>query len=113
MSTKGQTSFFYCPAIKGRPACVIRTAGGHWNKYLLEMAGIFRPAFYSRESFASEPDTHSNGHPFAWVYKEPENALAHEAHFQTAETMDAIRKAFEQERELANEEERQKALAFG
>lgn len=112
MSAKGVTSFFYCPAIKGRPACVIRTAGGMWNSYLLQMAGIYRPAFFSRESFAWEPDTHNNGHPFGWVYKDPEKAMAHEAHYQTPEAMAGIQEAFVRERKQADEEERQKTLAF-
>ncbi len=112
MSAKGVTSFFYCPAIKGRPACVIRTAGGMWNAYLLQMAGIYRSAFFSRDSFDWEPETHSNGHPFGWVYKDPEKSMEHEAHYQTREAMASLQLAFEQERAQADEEARQKSLEF-
>lgn len=112
MSEKGKTSFFYCPAIKGRPAFVIRTAGGMWNSYLLQMAGIYRPAFYSRDSFAWEPESHGNGHPFAWVYKDPTKAMEHEAHYQTPEAMASLQSAFERERAQADEEARQKMLEF-
>ena len=112
MSEKRVTNFYYCPPIKGRAACVIRTAGGMWNTYLLEMAGIYRPAFFSRVSFEWEPDSHNNGHPFAWVYKDPEKAMSHEAHFQTPEAMVSIREAFVRERHKADEEASQKALEF-
>lgn len=48
---------------------VILLAERKWPPFLKMRAGFTAPAFFSRPRRACEPETHANGHPWAWIYK--------------------------------------------
>lgn len=71
--------FFYRADFGGKGPCVVMITSRRWNGYLLRQAGLDGDPFFERPARAVEPDTHPNGHPWAWLYRRPELALADEA----------------------------------
>lgn len=70
--------FYACPNLAGRSIAIVLLNETKWNDFLKGHGGIPKQPFYSRPCRASEPATHANGHPWAWVYT-PDEALKDEA----------------------------------
>lgn len=69
--------FYLCPDFQGQGPRVFLISEAKWTSFLRSRAGLPGEAFYVRPRREFEPDTHPNGHPWAWLYK-PEEALLDE-----------------------------------
>lgn len=61
-----------------------------WPSFLKMRAGFTAPPFFSRPRRACEPETHANGHPWAWVYK-PEDVLKDEVRWLATDEYDKLK----------------------
>lgn len=59
--------------------CVVALVSTRWTRWLRLDKGIVGEPVYERPALPGEPDTHpGNGHPFAWIYRDPLQALSDE-----------------------------------
>lgn len=79
----GQASFYLQDDYAGKGPMVILLVERNWTAFLKMRSGFPALPFFSRPKRESEPDTHANGHPWAWLYK-PEDALKDEARWLDA-----------------------------
>lgn len=91
--TEGTTGFYYVHEMRGLKNAVVRVVYGKWTSYMLELAGIYGEPFHTRPTMPFEPMTLENGHPFAWLYRDPQKALAHEAVNRPESEVEAMRMA--------------------
>lgn len=92
----GLTGFYYLRDYRGLREAVVRIVYGRWTTYMLTLAGIDGQPFHLRPRLGHEVLTLENGHPFAWLYRDPESFLLHEAHYLDAEQLIQLRQLFEQ-----------------
>lgn len=67
---------------------VVVLVGPRWTPFLRTRMGLKSQAFFERAAMAHEPNTFPNGHPFAWVYRNPAEAAADEARWLVEADMD-------------------------
>src|SRR5438105_3559455 len=86
-SASRRAEFYFEPDFDagGSPCpCVVVLIGPRWNRYLRGRIGISGPAFFERPALDHEPNTFPSGHPFAWVYRRPDEVLLDERRWMTA-----------------------------
>lgn len=95
-----QTAYFFEPRLQGREAVValVRT---RWTPFLLRQAGFLAEPIHERASVDIEPDQHPNGHPFAWVYFQPAEAVLDEERLAGADSAAQLQRAIAQARRAA------------
>jgi hypothetical protein len=69
--------FYACRDVAGRSIAIVLLNESKWTDFLKGHGRIPKRPFYSRPCRPSEPATHANGHPWAWVYA-PDEALKDE-----------------------------------
>lgn len=84
MPAQPMSGFYACPNLAGRRIAVVLLSEQKWTSFLKMHGGIPSKPFYARPSRPSEPATHPNGHPWAWLYT-PEEALKDEARWLPAD----------------------------
>lgn len=89
-----QASFYLCENFDGKGVRVVLLVESKWTAYLKGRAGFPASPFFSRPRRDSEPETHPNGHPWAWLYT-PEDALKDEARQLPPADFEEFREALE------------------
>ena len=75
-----RTLFFLLrePDLPGAAPAVVALVSTCWTRFLRERAGLRGEPFFGRPSHECEPDTHANGHPYAWLYRDVGQVLLDE-----------------------------------
>jgi hypothetical protein len=109
-----QASFYLVDNLAGKGPRVVLLVERRWTSFLKMRAGFPALPFYTRPRRESEPDTHPNGHPWAWVYQ-PEDCLRDEARWlgadDYAEMKEALAAALHDAKNRIDEQARLKAAA--
>lgn len=95
-----RTAYYFEPRLQGREAVVV-LVDTRWTPFLLRQAGFTAPPILERKSIDGEPDLHANGHPFAWVYFRPSEAVLDEARLAGMESAEALEMAITEARRAA------------
>ena len=64
--------------LPGAAPAVVALVSTCWTRFLRERAGLHGEPLFDRPAHEWEPDTHANGHPFAWIYRDIEHVLLDE-----------------------------------
>lgn len=82
--------------VPGAAPAVVALVSTCWTRFLRERAGLLGEPFFERPSLEWEPDTHANGHPYAWLYRDVDQMLLDERRLGgTAAGEDAAQRMFE------------------
>jgi len=93
---QGQMCFYWRDDYAGKGPVVILLAERKWTSFLKMRAGFTAQAqpFFTRPRREGEPETHANGHPWAWIYG-PDEVLKDEVRWLESDEFEALKTALE------------------
>jgi hypothetical protein len=89
----GVTQYYFQRNYSNQGDCFLVLAGRRWNPFLLRQAGVQGQPFFKRDSLPHEPETFKNGHPYAWLYRNPEDLLKDEKRWLDEKQLEAFSQA--------------------
>lgn len=110
----GLASFYLVDDFARRGPMVVLLTERRWTSFLKMKAGFPPTPFYSRPRRDTEPETHPNGHPWAWLYS-PDDVLKDEGRFlpesELAELAEALKGALQDAKTRRDEERKLEEMA--